>query len=185
MVARVFKSGNDAITQSLHPGLIQGYVAARDPKAQDSCDWFCTFPQLAVYRWRVSCSGKMQSFQSSTDVEESSSMASQEDLIVPDDVKSDMLMPSDLKRFHVESQLWCWKQSATLSTWQHNGSTGFLVARDKTRGNGEKMYGLFLSPESFFEELRSIHPHHRCFYELIPHGQPCRAYADPEWLRNP
>ncbi len=121
------------------------------------------------------------------EVEESSCVTVQthEEFIVPDDVRQAMLKADDLKKFHLKNKLWFWNQDAMLQTWKRNGSTGFLVARDKFRGKGEKMYGLFRSPESFFEELRSLHPHDRCFYELIPQGQPCRAYADLEWLGNP
>lgn len=113
------------------------------------------------------------------------SMMDVEEFMVSDLVKKDMLNAADLKRFHLINKIWFWKQKAMMTTWEENGSKGFTVARDKEQGTGKKIYGLFRSPESFFKELCCLPPQDRCFYELIPQGQLCRAYADFEWLGDP
>ena len=58
---------------------------------------------------------------------------------------------------------------------------GFMAAWDTTGGAGKKAFAHYESATEFVDALMLNRADQRFAYEVIPHGQPARAYFDIEW----
>jgi len=77
---------------------------------------------------------------------------------------------------------WFSTQRHMITQLQHvHGGKGFTVAWD-TGLDGQKAYGIYLSPTDFYQCLLQNAADQRWGYELIPQDIPCKGYMDIEWI---
>ena len=92
-----------------------------------------------------------------------------------------LLSQSDRDKYEVpRGGQWFWDQASMLRANADN--CAFTAAWDKEKDKGNKLYGLYPDPQTFYNSLLQNAPGQRWGYELVPQNTKCRLYCDIEWV---